>query len=69
MKRTNISSMENWGLTALRIEKAVTEEKMQNDQSLPNYGGELAVYLSDYGYQNYSQVRLAKTNDEMIQWT
>ena len=50
--------MENWGLTALRIEKAVSEEEMENEQSLPNYGGELAVYLQDFGNQNYSQVRL-----------
>ena len=56
LKRTYISAMENWGLTALRIEKSVTEEKLQNEQSLPNYGGELAVYLTDYGDQNYSQV-------------
>ena len=49
----------HWSHLAFRIERTeVSEEALQQQggQSLPNYGGELAVYLGDFGAQNYSQV-------------
>ena len=60
LTRAFITAMDEWGLAAFRIERTegVNEEALQQQggQGLPNYGGELAVYLSDFGAQNYSQV-------------
>ena len=49
LNRTQIESMENWGLTSFKIAKTIVEKKPSGqEQSLPNYSGELAVQFNSY---------------------
>ena len=49
LNRTQIEFMENWGLTSFKVAKTIVEKKPSGEeQSLPNYSGELAVQFNSY---------------------
>jgi hypothetical protein len=40
--------MADWELTSFKITRTVTESKLRNPSSLPNYSGELAVSFTSF---------------------